>query len=220
LALAQDKPDLVIIRKQSKIEFAGCEKGQPLIRGTIAAKNIGNGKATWLPTRLMLGIFVQEAPDVREEYRWLAALSPDEIQTREFAVGEKIQKTGRGLTNKLTLKVPTDKTVQRALTALGLYSGAIDGKLGSSSREAMAKYMEEQLGLKVDRRKFELTTEYKIRLVNESGIRQTAIEYDKKPDVISRPITVLVVIDPRNHVDEEDENNNIEKWELGQINCP
>lgn len=220
-ALAESRADLVILRKQSKVEFVGCEKDQPLIRGTIAVKNIGQSKAAWLPTRVMLGVYVQEAPDIREEARWLAVLSPDEIQSKEFAIGEKITKVARGLTKELRLRVPKNETVQRALIAEGLYKGAIDGKLGSASRTAMVAYMEEQLGMKIlDRTRFDLTTEHKIRLVNESGIKVGPKDFEPKPDVIRRPITVTVIVDPRNYVDEQDENNNIEKWELGQINCP
>lgn len=221
IAMAQNKPDLVILRKQSKIEFVGCDTSGPLLRGTIAVKNVGKTEAKWLPTRLMLGIFVQEAPDIREEARWLGALSPDEIQSKEFAIGEKILKTGRGITNELKLRVPKGETVQRALISENLYKGPIDGKLGSASRDAMVKYIEEQLKMKIgDKRKFELTTEHKIRLVNESGIKTTDKDFESKPEIVRRPITVSVIIDPRNHVDEDDENNNIEKWEMGEIHCP
>ncbi len=219
-AFANDLADLVILRKQSTIEFVGCEKGQPLLKGSIAVKNIGDKTATWLPTRLMLGIFVQEAPDIRKETRWLGALSPNEIQSKEFNIGKGIHKKGRGITNTLRLRVPKNETVQRALIAEGLYRGAIDGKLGAQSYNAMIKYLETQLKIKInDKNKFNLSTERKIRLVNESGIKTTAADYKKAPDIIQRPITVSVVIDPRNRVKESNENNNIEKWELPEINC-
>ncbi len=45
--------------------------------------------------------------------------------------------------------VPDEKTIQRALKNLGLYDGAIDGKVGPKTLAAIKKFQEEH-GLEVD----------------------------------------------------------------------
>ncbi len=71
----------------------------------------------------------------------------DRLQTENAALKDKVSALGDALSDatkkqKVVLKSPSAKDIQAALKNAGFYKGEIDGKIGSSTKQAIIKFQE------------------------------------------------------------------------------
>ena len=78
---------------------------------------------------------------VSDPYRWMEDVDSAELKTWIDAENE--------LTQSYLVQIPVRETMQRRLTALGLYKDKVDGKAGMLTRAALGAYQKKN-GLKVD----------------------------------------------------------------------
>jgi hypothetical protein len=94
--MAPGMPDLIILDSQTTISFGGCGVNDPLLTGTVAIKNQGNSKDDIQLTKPLIGVYVPENPDMRDEEVVVVPLKPNNIVTKDIVVGKGLEKEGRG----------------------------------------------------------------------------------------------------------------------------
>lgn len=236
-APAVAKPDLVIIEEDSMIEFLSCELRQPLARGRITIKNIGEdtsrGRLGVLTrvARSLLAVYVPEHLDLMDTGTERSALDPNEQASIQVTIGRGSLKEGRFLGGIAELPSDLDdssellidalssgelRELQRALRALGHYRGIVDGVASPQVEDAIAAF-QDSIGADPTGR---LTLAETRTLAADSGRQLAIVAGDGSEVTVARrvPVTLFAVVDPYNVVDESDESNNLVRF-TGEITC-
>jgi hypothetical protein len=96
---AQAEPDLVIQAADSKVEFVGCEEGQPLAEGRIVIRNEGDSVANLRGAneffRSFVAVYVPENIDLIDKDTRRSKIEPGEQRAITFSLGKDKVKKGR-----------------------------------------------------------------------------------------------------------------------------
>jgi hypothetical protein len=101
-------PDLVILPDETKVEFGGCEKGDPLIKGVVAIRNSGKERAPPLLLSPLTVGYIPENLNIKDEDIDPNSLKPGEILTKEITAGKGEEKNNRGFNTKRKIYVVVD----------------------------------------------------------------------------------------------------------------
>lgn len=103
-------PDLVVLSDKTltKIEFGGCAKDDPLIKGVVAMRNQGKARAPALATSPIVATYIPEMLDMKDEDIDPNSLNLGEILTKEVSAGRGEEKTKRGLNGTRTVYIVVD----------------------------------------------------------------------------------------------------------------
>ena len=225
---AAAKPDFVVSREDTRIVFGGCGVEDPLAEGRAAIKNIGDERGK-LPlgildryTRSLVAVYVPEHLDMLDHGRATTALDPGEQAVVEFEIGVDSIKAGRlvrpaeavasssDLAPIETMGLDAIRRYQQSLAELGYYTAKIDGIPGPGFRAAVEAFQ-----ARVGRPQTGALTVGEARQLGEMTERSLPTG-PTAGGLVS--VTVYVVVDPYNFIDEDDETNNIQVWN-GVIDC-
>ena len=234
-------PDLIINVNDSVINAGSCDTNSPIASGRIAIKNQGDDPAalrvTERFTRSMVAVYVPESIDLIDKKTERERLDPFDQEGVEFEVGNGVVKRGRLLTppdlatssryrdrdrereREERIDRNTNRGVQRALDKLGFDPGDIDGIIGRNTRAAIRAFQESIDASQTGR----LTSSQRETLFDRAGTSDTSTSDDDDGGGIygaQGPVTVRLyaVVDPYNLVEESDESNNLQAFEL-EIDC-
>ena len=221
--------DLIINRDDSTVNFGGCALNEPLASGRIVIRNDGDSRATMKLgivtrfTRSLLSVYEPEHPDMVDNGKERTALDSKDQESVAFEIGKGVVKKGRFVsasTSETMLDVEAlssddKKDIQRALQAIGLYKGGIDGVFGGGYRRAVTAF-QKMLG---DDQTGALTVAETAELARKSGTPLTLGSASAGGGATTTiPVVIYAVVDPFNLVEESNEANNIEKFR-GEISC-
>ena len=222
-------PDLVINVRDSVINAGSCETNSPIASGRIAIKNQGSDAAalrvTERFTRSMVAVYVPESIDLIDKKTERERLDPFDQEGVEFEVGNGVVKRGRLLTAPgSSTYVERDRyddedrrstrSVQIALDKLGFDPGDIDGIIGRNTRAAIRAFQNSidapQTGT--------LTESQRDALFERAGTPSSSGSDDLYGAQSSLTIRLYAVVDPYNLVEESNEANNLQAFEI-EIDC-
>ncbi len=220
-------PDLVININDSVINAGSCETNSPIASGRIAIKNQGDDPAalrvTERFTRSMVAVYVPESIDLIDKKTERERLDPFDQEGVEFEVGAGIVKKGRLLSlsdssfdddrrDRDSVDRSSTRAVQVALDKLDFDPGTIDGIIGRNTRAAIRAF-QESLGAA---QTGTLTESQRDTLFDRAGTPDTAEESTGGQGRIT--VRLYAVVDPYNLVEESNESNNLQAFEL-EIDC-
>ncbi|MCH9808372.1 MAG: peptidoglycan-binding protein [Alphaproteobacteria bacterium] len=230
-ALAE--PDLVIQAADSKVEFVGCEQGQPLATGRIVIRNEGNSVANLRGAgeffRSFVAVYVPENIDLIEKDTRRSKIEPGEQRAITFTLGAgKVKKgrnyngfdiaaTGGGLPSDEDALLDDEdlaRAVQQFLKSRGFNVG-VDGDWGPGSKRAL-RLFQNSVGLPGGGEWNGETAEKIGDLLPGGGVEKEA--GNVKDDQGRTKITVFAVVDPYNLIDETNERNNLLSY-TGYLDC-
>lgn len=214
------KADLIIVEADSDVNIGGCAENQPLASGRIAVRNNGTEAAELrggIVSRLgrsMVAVYDPEHPDMFDGAKEFTRIGRHEQQTIPFEVGKGAVKLGRygGVSNAPDsseldvgpLSRDVKRNIQQSLKDLGHYNGAIDGLFGSGYRRAVSAF---QASINAQQ-----TGALTVGQAKELGRKTNRTLVGGGANEIT--LTLYAVVDPYNLADEENESNNLVKFEL------
>ncbi|MEQ8824999.1 MAG: peptidoglycan-binding protein [Filomicrobium sp.] len=226
------EPDLVIQAADSKVEFVGCEKGQPLATGRIVIRNEGDSQANLRGAgeffRSFVAVYVPENIDLIDKDTKRSKIEPGEQRAVEFSLGRNKEKRGRNYNGfnvaETGAGLPTDadalkkdkdlaELVQQFLKDRA-YSITVDGDWGPGSKRALAAF-QRGAGLPGNGDWNEATAEKIISL--QPGSEKSDAQ-NVKDEQGRTKITIFAVVDPYNLIDETNERNNLLSY-TGYLDC-
>jgi len=228
------KPDLVINKTDSKVDFISCEESEPLANGRIVIRNEGEAVANLRSAedffRSFVALYVPENIDLIDKDTKRTKLEPREQRTVNVSIGRNKVKTGRNYNALATQASSTGSSgfnpdildddpdfaeqIQAFLKSRG-YSLTVDGDWGPGSRRALAAF-QRNIGLSGNGAWTKATADEIARL---SGAVASDVIYSNEKDAQGRTkITVLAVVDPYNLIDESNEMNNVLAY-TGYLKC-
>jgi hypothetical protein len=190
--IAQSDPSITIVQEQSEVTFVSCKTEEPFIRGTIAIKNTGSGKAyfSWIHP-LSVRIYVPTAPDLEVIVKWYVSFSPGQIASKPFEIGKGIRKQGRSFSreiHELATDVMRVDIQSSALQLLGFSDNLPGGKvekLKTGKGDIDAKKVSESPEFKAAVKRFQRSLHEKETGVLSSDQRISLLE-KAKPDLIKQ----------------------------------
>ena len=229
---ARAEPDLVIQASDSKVDFIGCEEGQPLAEGRIVIRNEGDSAANLRGAgeffRSFVAVYVPENIDLIDKDTKRSRIEPGEQRAVTFSLGRNKVKRGRSYngyengasngslpTNPDALEYDDDlaRNIQQFLKDRA-YSVVVDGDWGRGSKRALAAF-QKSAGLPGSG-DWNKETAAKIASLNPGS--NTGGPQNIKDDQGRTKITVFAVVDPFNLIDETNERNNLLSYS-GYLDC-
>lgn len=229
---AQATPDLVIQASDSRVEFVGCEEGQPLAKGRIVIRNEGDSEANLRGAneffRSFVAVYVPENIDLIDKDTKRSKIEPGEQRAIEFSLGQGKVKRGRNYNGfdgaQSGSGLPTDEnaltedkdlaTIVQQFLKDRAYSITVDGDWGPGSKRALAAF-QKSAGLPGEGEWNAATAEKIGELAPGS---ESSGPQNIKDDQGRTKITIFAVVDPYNLISEKNERNNLLSY-TGYLDC-
>lgn len=233
-ASAQANGDLQIIEEDTLVQAGGCGVNEPLATGRVIIGNRGDGPAVprGRTAQPAVAIYALDSVDtlVRspEDFERMEAREADAIF---FAIGEDTVKIGRigttfgrgGAVRAQTRGAEASLTprgrrqVQTALGRLGFDAGAADGVFGRNTRTAIRAFQRAinaaATGILTSGQIDELRRRTGLRIPSTDGGGD-----DEPTSGQTIRVTIVIIADPYNVVDETNEANNVYRVTI-DVNC-
>ncbi len=225
-ASAQTRPDLVVNVDRSEILSLSCAANEPLAVIRVAIDNQGDGPAarsTAIGLPAVAGVAAEHAPFTYEQVDSRNNIDPGEISTEVVVIGDGIVKSGRigdvvggggtpaadvvttarSLAEQRRLPLGLRRQIQSRLAAAGYYEFDVDGIFGRRTETAIRAYQrsrgDSQTGVLTVAQIDDLLRGGPPRssfLAGGGGGREQRVRF-------------IVIVDPNNVIDEENESNNV-----------